>query len=509
MADYESALETIWRDLRQHLEWADGFLLVLLYTRHPTPARELLRRAESLLQTRGLEPLLLRPRDTAQAHAIVQTVIAARPEPGGERPAIWLDLWDRSSDAEWQAQRYEILARLNERRFLLEQKVGRPLVLILPEDDRARMHILAPDLWTVRAYSMGLPVPEMAVDLFQEELGSIQPLAEAVHPLPNLAEIEWRRLLAVVPEQEHAIRLNPRDGVAASQAALERGAIAEAISYAEIALSIARARLAASHDDIHLKSELAYILGAVGAARKASGNISEAREACQESLELARQAREISGDTAPVLFQLLSSLDNIGEIQLTSGCLGKARLTFLESLDIARKLQQIQGLAALASTHLLPTALENVGWANLALGDFHAARAAYSEQVQLARTERQAEGDTPSSIRALSVALNNLGRACRNLGDMETARSVLSEGLELSRLFLEARGDLPLALHDIALSLYYVGSLASDLGSYSDAHTAFQEGAELAARLVALQPDHPGYRKLQAQFQAELEKLPL
>lgn len=283
MADYESALDAIWRDLRQHLEWADGFLLILLYTRHPAPARELLHRAESLLQARGLVPLLLRPRDAAQAHAIVQTVIAARPEPGGERPAIWLDLWERSSDADWQAQRYETLARLNERRFLLEQKVGRPLVLILPEADRGNMHILAPDLWTVRAYSTGLPVPEENVGLSNLPGLTANIRMTVIGPV----ETEWLRLLAAVPETERASRLDPRDGIAASWAALDRGALAEAEAHAAVALSIARVRQVDAPDDHNRRRVLFLALEALGGARHAAGDLEAARAAFQEGADLA------------------------------------------------------------------------------------------------------------------------------------------------------------------------------------------------------------------------------
>ncbi|MBU1666573.1 MAG: tetratricopeptide repeat protein [Gammaproteobacteria bacterium] len=455
MADYESALEAIWRDLRQHLEWADGFLLVLLYTLHPAPARELLRRAESQLQTRGLEPLLLRPRDADQAHTIVQTVIAARPEPGGERPAIWLDLWERSSDKDWQAQRYEILARLNERRFLLEQKVGRPLVLILPEEDRSQMHVLAPDLWTVRAYSMGLPVPPAEGRRGEITLESGQHPAAVENTLAPV-ELEWRRLLAAVPEQERAERLDPRDGVAASLAALERGALTEAAAHAEVALSIARARQLSG--DSNRWRDLYLALEVQGATRRAAGDLQAARASYQESLEVSRQ--------------LCVVLGNMPQAQ-----------------------------------RYLSIALEHVGEVAHDLGDLEAARAAYSESLEISQQLRAALGDTPQVLRDQSIALEHVGRVARELGDLETARVAYAKSLGINQQLRAALGDTPGLLRELAIGLGNYGLLQNALQDPATARTDFQEGADLAARLVALQPEHPGYRKLQDQFQTELDKL--
>jgi len=503
MADYESALEAIWRDLRQHLEWAEGFLLVLLYTRHPAPARELLRRAESLLQTRGLEPLLLRPRDAAQAHAIVQTVIAARPAPGGERPAIWLDLWDRSSDAEWQAQRYEILARLNERRFLLEQKVGRPLVLILPEEDRARMHVLAPDLWTVRAYSVGLPVPEM-----EERVSNLPKLTAKIRmTYIGPVEAEWRRLVESVPVAERVDRLDPVDGIAAIVAALDRGDIESARTYASTALPLARLRLDRLPQDIGRQRVLSGVLDAVGRTHHIAGELEAARAAYEESLVLRRQMRVALGRTLQVRRDLFTSLINVGQVSRDLGDLEAARATYEESLALFGQLRATLDDITPQALNDLSISLDNKGQVASDLGDLETARAAFKESLALRRVLHAALGDAPQVLRDLSASLDNVGRVSRDLGDLEAARVASEESLSLNRQLRAAQGDTPGVLEGLARALGLWGQLQAYLADPSAARAGFQEGADLAARLVALQPDHPGYRELQVQLQAELDKL--
>lgn len=34
---YQAELETVWRKLRPHIEWARGFTLIYPFARHPTP----------------------------------------------------------------------------------------------------------------------------------------------------------------------------------------------------------------------------------------------------------------------------------------------------------------------------------------------------------------------------------------------------------------------------------------------------------------------------------------
>lgn len=503
-ADYESALEAIWRDLRQHLEYADGFLLVFLYTRHPAPARELQRRAESLLQTQGLTPLLLHPRDAGQAHAIVRTIIAARPEPTGERPALWLDLWQRGSDAAWQAQRYEILARLNERRFLLEQQVGRPLVLVLPEEDRAQMHVLAPDLWTVRAYSIALPVPVMTQRLHEPETAV---LPQPIDPSPAPVEMEWQRLLTSVPEAHWGERLDPQDGIAAAYAALARGDLGAAQRHAETALSLARMRSAAMPEHPGHRRVLALALGVTGEIDRIQGDLEAAHAASLESLEMSRQLRATSGDTPQAMRDLLLPLHTLGNVALDLGDLASARTAYVESLEIARLLRSASGDTPQALRDLL-VSLERVGNVALHQGGLEAARMTYEENLDIARQLHTALGDTPQALRDLSISLEKAGDMALALCDLEAARSAYQESLEIGRQLRAALGDTPGVVQDLAQGLWHWGALQTTLLNPAAARAAFQEGLALAHRLVALRPDHPGYQELQTQFQAELDKLP-
>src|SRR5208337_4401340 len=116
------------------------------------------QRLEESLQLRTLRLTVVAPPTPADVPHAVEEILAARPEPG--RGPLWVEMWRGSAQEGWPEARRQALHRLNERRFLLERDVGRPMVLILPQEERGRVYVEAPDLWAVRCFTAELPAPQ-------------------------------------------------------------------------------------------------------------------------------------------------------------------------------------------------------------------------------------------------------------------------------------------------------------------------------------------------------------
>ena len=438
------ALEAVWRDLRPHLEWAQGFALVFLFAGHPQPVEFLRRRLEESLQLRTLRLTVLAPSAPAELPRAVEQILATRPDPG--RGPLWVELWRGTDEEGWPTARRQALHRLNERRTLLERDVGLAMVLILPLAERGRVYVEAPDLWAVRCFTAELPAPGAPVKV--SEIGRAEEFSSAVGVPPGGVELEWARLLERTTDHT---RLDLRDGFAAFEAALDRG------------------------------------------------DLTAARATAYQTLDLSREHLQTTGDTPQALRDLSIALDNVGQVERDLGNLEAARSAYRESLELRRRLRVALGDTPQALRDL-SISLDNVGGVERDLGILEAARTAHRESLELCRRLREAVGDTPQALRDLSVSLDNVGRVERDLGNLEAARSAYRESLELSRRLREALGDTPQALRDLSISLDNVSRVERDLGNLEAARSAFRESLEIARRLRRSFPDQP-------QFQQDLTRL--
>ena len=376
----DSSIETIWRDLRQHLEWTIGFALILLFTRHPGPVATLRQRLEDGLRLRTQRLYDLTPETPDQTRGLVAEILDETPPDSGP---VWIELWRNPSDPDWRKARGWLLHRLNERRFLLERDLRAPLILVLPAEARGHFYVDAPDLWTIRSFTAELVAPERDLAGPRHEAPWL-PSAE-IGP-ESAVEREWTRLwrnfqARPVPDPR---RLNPADGFAAFDAAMERGAI------------------------------------------------QPARSIAQDVLQLCRSIREILGDTPQALRDLSIALDKVGDVERDLGDLAAARDAWRESLDLRRQLRHAFGDTPQALRDL-SVSLDNVGTVERDLRDLAAAREAWRESLELCRQLRHAFGDTPQALRDLSVSLDNVGTVERDLGDLAAAREAFREGLDLRR----------------------------------------------------------------------------
>ena len=282
----DEAIEAVWRDLRHHLDWADGFALTLLFTRHPGPVATLRERVADGLKLHTQTLRILAPTSPEEARGLATEILAAKLPP--DRGPLWVELWRNPSDPDWQSARKWLLHRLNERRFLLERDLGAPLVLILPAETRGQFYVDAPDLWTIRSFSAELVAPTTQV---------VRPAREGI-PAPSFpsgpespAEQEWARLRRNSARHADADprRLNPADGFAAFEAAMERGALQTARSIAGDVLDHCRSIRKVQGDTPQVLRDLSIALDSFGNVERDLGDPVAAREALRESIEICRQ----------------------------------------------------------------------------------------------------------------------------------------------------------------------------------------------------------------------------
>ena len=288
----------------RHLEWqADGFSLVFLFL-DVGPSLQL---ADWLDQRLALQGRPLRRQDVRDdfvhaPEAAVDGLVARLAEISGQPGALWYGMQRHPSDARWNRARRLFLARLNERRFLLNRDLARPLVLALPSDFRAEARSIAPDLWHVRALSEELraAIPASREDApARTERVLARPAIDASFP----AYREWQRIQA---------NLAP-DGVflptawRACEELLSAGRPGDAEEVASTALSLARHRVGQAKGYAALR-DLSVSLDNVGEVARARGDWAEAEAVYRESLDLRRQLVERLGGTPEALDDLAVSL---------------------------------------------------------------------------------------------------------------------------------------------------------------------------------------------------------
>jgi len=349
--DYQTRLEVIWRKVRPHLEWAQGFTLVVLFTRHPAPVDTLRTRLREVLSLNTIPLRFFELNTPDQTADFLQAVLSCRPL-NRQRPPLWLEMWKQTGNTkeEQAAQRravWEVLSRLNERRFLLERDVASPLVLVLPAELRMDIPAMTPDLWSVRAVTADLPTPQVRAEFIQSyDIGPpetttavsmkmpLRELRSFVINNPSAAEQEWQRLWAATPDKQ---RLNPEAAFPAITSALEREDHTAARKFLNQAMQVINLR----GDTPAAMRQRSIAFSLLGNLELATSHLEEARDAYTESLQIRRQLREATGDTPQALRDLSASLIKIGDVEQALNRHQEARAALAEAQEIRRRLQEV------------------------------------------------------------------------------------------------------------------------------------------------------------------------
>ena len=319
--------------LLRHLEWQDGFSLVFLFA-DEGGAERLRLWLNQRLDFAGRPLQRVEPAEfPGEAPDFVTRLLRLGQDLPPELP-VWVEAYTHPGDAGWDAARRLFLARINERRFLLERDFLRPLILLLPRSFRAKAAAIAPDIWHIRAFSDTLAAP-FASSFASPMHEPTAPLAPSPMP-PDAAalsaEAEWARL-----RSHQAGKVNLAVGWRATRLMEQAGALYEASQTAQEVLALARSRCLAAPEEAQALRDLLISLDDVGRIARARGAWDEAEQAYRESLAVSRQLLSRLGDTPEALRDLSVSLNNVGGIARARGAWDEAEQAYRESLALARR----------------------------------------------------------------------------------------------------------------------------------------------------------------------------
>ncbi|MBL8392455.1 MAG: tetratricopeptide repeat protein [Candidatus Accumulibacter sp.] len=485
----DAPTERVAVNLLRHLEWQyDGFSLVFLFA-DVGPSLQLADWLDQRLAMQGRALHRHEAKDSFVRHPeaavdlLVDRLADLSAQPGG----VWYAIQRHPGDVQWNRARTLFLARLNERRFLLERDLKRPLVLVLPAHFRAETRAMAPDIWHKRDLSEELRwLPEAVPTSVPVSMEPLATLVAADGSLPAFAE--WQRMASASAAEQAFLPT----AWTASNELLAAGRPGDAEHVARSALSLARRRAQAKADRSSDR-DLSISLDNLGRVAQAQGDWTQAEAVYRESLALRRQLVERLGGTPESLRDLSISLDNLGRVAQAQGDWTQAEAVYRESLALSRQLVERLG-GTPESLRDLSVSLNNLGRVAQAQGDWTQAEAVYRESLALRRQLVERLGGTPESLRDLSVSLNNLGRVAQAQGDWTQAEAVYRESLALSRQLVERLGGTPESLDDLAVSLLNVAAIppgdsaarAEAVDIYRRLRTRFPDTARYGQCLQAL-----------------------
>ena len=342
--------EDAWLRLRHHLGWSQGFALGFLFVATSRLADAFRWRLERAYRGRASALQTLKPASSATALDDVMRLAQESPSLLGAMAApLWIELQEHADDEAWDRARTLILARLNEHRELLRRRLGRPLILILPQGWQAQARQIAPDLWFVRDFSLEVAVA--AIPFADEDLtvAKSPPVAaersnswwqrlldQLPHPFrPRLADhplvAEWHRVRRKGGGDPNILNVGWR----AIEFLLDQRRVDEAYAIANEVLALARR---GSESD---PRALSIALNWAGDAARALGRPEEAERAYAESLAVRRALRQRLGETPEVLRDLSVSLNKAGDAAGALGRLAEARDAYQELIVLLRRLDHV------------------------------------------------------------------------------------------------------------------------------------------------------------------------
>ena len=307
--------------LLRHLEWQNGFSIVFLFV-DDGQAERLRLWLNQRLDFAGRPIHRVIPVEFPGEPGVLVERLLTLPHSLPVDVPVWIDAFQHSSDVAWNDARRVFLARLNERRFLLERDFGHALVVLLPRSFRQEARNIAPDIWHVRAFSDELAAPQLpdAPALEERERGGRPAVLSRLPEQAVRAEGEWEKVRHHAPE-----RINLALGWSAVDALCAASALHDAATAAAAVLAAARARLANAPDESGRLRDLSVSLNKVGQVAWARGALGEAEAAYRESLDLRRQLAASGPDLPGAQDDLGCSLILLGSVEALRGELGLLR----------------------------------------------------------------------------------------------------------------------------------------------------------------------------------------
>ncbi len=366
--------EDEWLRFRQHLELSDQFALIFVFSDRPAVAACFRERLASIHRARvtGLElpqpqtprallgdllPRLLRPANYQQAIDApiwldLSRVPAAPPDdqtPAAERAAAWREA------------RLAFLMRLNEQRESLRRTLTRPLILILPREEKADLRALCPDLWAIRQFTVETgdwlapvkttrePAAEPVAVVRQDRPSDLvfrlrrlwwRASGRLLERGPRVLPTAWNAVLATVSNTGHLLgtyRVLPTAWNAV------RAPVRPATETPEpFPLTLIETALVLEWE--RLRDRRASDQGALLAADRAitvlvrRGRLRSAAEVAGWAVTTARGVIQVQRETPEALRDLSASLGNLGTLEQAAGHAQTAKDLLQEGLEIAERL---------------------------------------------------------------------------------------------------------------------------------------------------------------------------
>lgn len=442
------------QQLLRHLEWQpEGFSLLFVFA-DALPAQWLADWLNAALRPAGLalqQPTCAQPLADAP-DAVVDALMAELGALAQAPGAVWLPLHHHPQHADWDAARQRLLARLNERRFLLERDLPRPLLLVLPANFRPITREIAPDIWHIRVLSQQWHTPALTVaqDWCWQKLPAGFPISRDRQPWMGRAEDaeallqEWRRSQQ---NENKAVMLATGWQAVASLTAI--GKLAEAKNTLLLTLESLRTAIRECPRIKYAEPWLGLIFQVLTFAIE-SEEWNLAANLCEIQIKLHEDVnRQYSGSCHGFL-----GIDryNLGVVNYRRGCVQDSCYLYRAALNI------FQNPSLLISNFIRYTAQSNItyGQARIAASSSNHTAALSTYQASLTHYQ-QAIASNPASASALQrdLALIQLGLADAHMGlqDWPAAEQALAKSVAIFRQLAAAPRAPRHAREDLAIAL--------------------------------------------------------
>jgi tetratricopeptide (TPR) repeat protein len=333
--------EEAWLRLRLHLELSDQFALAFIFTAHFGVIRIFRERLADMYRarvTRLHTPVPENP--SALLNELLPRLLRPSIHEQALRAPCWIDLSSQQGEM-WAKARLNFLLRLNEQRETLRTALDRPIVLVLPMDERSQIKELIPDLWAIRNFSL-VTEPWLAAESETPSMVEAEPSGSGIFPLSayDQSQIdEWERLLEKNVEDRGFLLVSER----AFQVCIRSGRFELASRIASIQKRVAEKRVHESWETPESLRDLSVALDNVGNTARVMGEWAKAEKSFEESLTISRKLMERVGETPETLRDLSVSLNKVGDTAQAKGEWEKAEKSFEESLALRRKLMERVG----------------------------------------------------------------------------------------------------------------------------------------------------------------------
>ena len=367
--------EQEWNNFYLHVEWGEHFGLFFLFCSNLNLSILFQNRLKERFLYRGTPIKLLSPAHAETCAEEIMDWVRSYSSDSGCDSSFWLDL-SRDQDTAWIAARDNLIARLNEHRELLRNKLSGSLIIILPEYYRARLRELAPDLWSIRQYSLSLNSEEHCW------VGLSRSKVEKIITPPIITK--WYKLRLQNTYSQKIIQV----GEAAYNAALGWHCLDLAREVAKGLLDIARNNMD-QHKKLNTMLKLSSSLSRYGWITQVTGYFEEAESAYREEVTINKELRDWFGDTLEILENLCRALDHVSFLMQMLGRYKDAQVTLQETSTIRRLI-----LSRSSSTHKtlrnLCITLDQLGWVMQAQNCLEEALGIYSEALDYWKRDNSA-----------------------------------------------------------------------------------------------------------------------